>query len=251
MPRRTSPRKISFLPDVTYFKPAGIKMAVLEEVKLGHDEVEAIRLKHLEKLDQEAAARQMGVSQPTFHRLLSSAHEKLAEAVIKGKALRIEGGNVTVQEDFQAASCEKSRDCGRRLRNRATGSSNQPTPREGRKVIVVASVDGTLQGPVDERFGRCRKLIVYDPETRTVSVVDNQTNKAVAQGAGIDTSQSVVAADAKTVIGGHFGPRAFQVLDAAGIDIFTATNMTVAEAIEHFEQGLLRKLSGPDVNARW
>lgn len=116
MPRKTCPRKISFLANVTYFKPAGVMMAALEEVCLGHDEVEAIRLKHLEKMDQEAAAKQMGVSQPTFHRLLSSAHEKLAEAVIKGKALRIEGGNITLQEGFEASGCVRERVAGFRRR---------------------------------------------------------------------------------------------------------------------------------------
>ena len=70
-------------------------MGILEEVILGHDEVEAIRLKNLVGLSQEEAASQMGVSQPTFHRLLLSAHQKLTDAVVNGKALRIEGGNVT------------------------------------------------------------------------------------------------------------------------------------------------------------
>jgi predicted DNA-binding protein (UPF0251 family)/predicted Fe-Mo cluster-binding NifX family protein len=252
MPRKTCPRRISFLPDVTYFKPAGVTMAVLEEVALGHDEVEAIRLKHLAKMDQEAAAKQMGMSQPTFHRLLSSAHEKLAEAVVMGKALRIEGGNVTVQEGFQGSACGRARDCGRVLKRVAeTKSKNNFAQQGGSMKIAVTSNDGTLEGAVDERFGRCKKLVVYDPETKTVEVVDNKANMGIAQGAGIQTAQNVANAGAKSVISGHFGPKAFQVLKAAGIEIYTAANVTVAEALKRFEQGQLGKLGGADVDSHW
>ena len=70
MARPTFPRNVGFLPGVTYFKPAGVRMVELEEVVLGHDEIEAMRLKHLQGLSQEEAAGQMNISQPTFHRLL-------------------------------------------------------------------------------------------------------------------------------------------------------------------------------------
>lgn len=252
MPRKTCPRRISFLPNVTYFKPAGVVMAVLEEVALGHDEVEAIRLKHLEKMDQEAAAKEMGVSQPTFHRLLASAHEKLAQAVIKGKALRIEGGNVTVQEGFQASVCGRNRDCGRIWKKAARKGVQASFNQEGESMkIAVTSHDGTFEGSVDERFGRCKKLVVYDLQTKAVEVVDNKANMGMAQGAGIQTAQNVINAGAKTVVSGHFGPKAFQVLKAAGIEIYQAANVTVAEALKRFEQGQLEKLTGADVDSHW
>lgn len=117
--------------------------------------------------------------------------------------------------------------------------------------IAVTSMDGTLEGSVDERFGRCKKLVVYDPETKTVEVVDNKANLGAAQGAGIQTAQNVVNAGAKTVISGHFGPKAFQVLKAAGIDIYTTANVTVAEALKRFEQGQLGRLAGADVDSHW
>ncbi|MEM7825562.1 MAG: DUF134 domain-containing protein [Candidatus Aenigmatarchaeota archaeon] len=68
-------------------------MRFLEEVTLTIEELEAIRLKDLEKLDQESSAKKMKISQPTFNRLLDSARKKVAEALVGGKALRIEGGN--------------------------------------------------------------------------------------------------------------------------------------------------------------
>ncbi len=93
MPRPRIQRRIRCHPDATFFKPAGIRMIELEEVILGFDEIEAIRLKDLEGLEQEECAKKMGISQPTFHRALISARKKIADALLNGKAIRIEGGN--------------------------------------------------------------------------------------------------------------------------------------------------------------
>jgi predicted DNA-binding protein (UPF0251 family) len=86
-------RRVSFVPEATFFKPAGIPMRVLEEVSLSVDEAEAIRLKDLEGLEQEEGADKMGISRPTFQRILASARQKVADALLNGKAIRIEGGN--------------------------------------------------------------------------------------------------------------------------------------------------------------
>ena len=93
MPRPTRWRRVSFIPQVAYFKPAGVPKAILNKVVLSVEEAEAIRLKDLEGFQQEECAQQMRISRPTFHRLLESARAKLADALINGKAIRIEGGN--------------------------------------------------------------------------------------------------------------------------------------------------------------
>jgi len=93
MPRPPKCRRVAFLPNVTYFKPAGIPLRGLEEVQLSVEEAEAIRLKDLECLEQEEAAERMNISRPTFQRVLTSARHKLADALLNGKAIRIEGGN--------------------------------------------------------------------------------------------------------------------------------------------------------------
>jgi predicted DNA-binding protein (UPF0251 family) len=85
------------MPGVTYFKPAGIPLRVLEEVVVTLDEVEALRLADLEGLYQEEAAERMKISRPTFSRLIESAHKKVAEALVEGKALRLEGGPVQMK----------------------------------------------------------------------------------------------------------------------------------------------------------
>lgn len=89
MPRRKRCRRVAFLPDYIYFKPSGIGVRDLEIIELDLSEIEAIRLKDYIRLDQEEAALKMGVSQPTFHRILDEARRKVAEAIINGMALKI------------------------------------------------------------------------------------------------------------------------------------------------------------------
>ena len=96
MPRPRRCRIVGSTPNVTYFKPAGIRMVDLEEVNLTVDEYEAVRLKDLEGLEQEDCARKMNISQPTFHRLVLSARKKIADSIVNGKAIRIEGGNFEI-----------------------------------------------------------------------------------------------------------------------------------------------------------
>lgn len=91
--RPTKWRRVASLPQVTYFKPAALPLRMLEEVCLSVEETEAIRLKDLEGLAQEGCAQEMNISRPTFQRLLCSGRQKLADALVNGKAIRIEGGN--------------------------------------------------------------------------------------------------------------------------------------------------------------
>lgn len=117
--------------------------------------------------------------------------------------------------------------------------------------VAITSVDGTLDGIVDERFGRSKKLIIYDSETKNHEVIDNEKNMNSPQGAGIQSAQNVVNSGAGTVISGHLGPNAFRVLQTAGVDVYTASSMTAAQAIQAYEQGKLAKMTGPDVSGHW
>jgi hypothetical protein len=92
MPRPRRRRRVRFQPDITFFRPEGVKESCLEESILMVDEFEAVRLKDLEGLDQIEAAKKMNISQPTFFRLIKSARRKIADAIVKGKAIKIEGG---------------------------------------------------------------------------------------------------------------------------------------------------------------
>lgn len=92
-------RRIAYMPGITFFKPAGIPLSELEEVVLSLEEAEALRLKELESMDQEQGAQKMNISRPTFQRILASARSKIADAILNGKAIRIEGGNFELAQD--------------------------------------------------------------------------------------------------------------------------------------------------------
>jgi predicted DNA-binding protein (UPF0251 family) len=118
MPRPPKCRRVAFLPEATYFKPAGIPLRLLDEVRLSVEEAEAIRLKDLEGLEQEDGAEKMNVSRPTFQRVLASARQKIADALLNGRAIRIEGGNFEVAPGITLPPLGPGRGRGRRGRGR-------------------------------------------------------------------------------------------------------------------------------------
>lgn len=89
MPRPRLKRCIEFDPNITYFKPRGVPMRELEIIELTTEEMESYRLRHLNSLDQKEAAKKMKTSASTYQRILYSAYEKIADALINGKAIKI------------------------------------------------------------------------------------------------------------------------------------------------------------------
>lgn len=94
MPRPFCQRRIAGHPVASIFKPIGVPVVELDEVVMSLDEFEAMRLADLDGQYQEQAAEQMQVSRTTFSRVIESAHRKVADALVHGKALRIEGGPI-------------------------------------------------------------------------------------------------------------------------------------------------------------
>lgn len=101
------------MPKATYFKPRGISLSLLKEVGLTIDELEAIRLTDLEGLEQIAAAGKMKISQSTLQRILTEAHKKIAEALVTGKAIKVEGGEVIMPRFGRGAGLGAGRGMGR------------------------------------------------------------------------------------------------------------------------------------------
>jgi len=106
-------RIIEKFPNITYYKPAGVPLSVLEEVVITFDELEAIRLTSLKNMSQVDAADKMGVSQPTIHRLILSFEKKITDALINGKAIRIEGGDIMPNRDGTGTGPAGARGYGR------------------------------------------------------------------------------------------------------------------------------------------
>jgi uncharacterized protein len=108
MPRPKCCRNVGVMPDKTCFQPEGISSACLEAVILTLDEYEAIRLADLEGLYQDQAASLMNVSRQTFGRIVEAARRKVADVLVNGKALRIEGGPVSMNGE-ERVRCHRCR----------------------------------------------------------------------------------------------------------------------------------------------
>ncbi len=117
--------------------------------------------------------------------------------------------------------------------------------------IVITSQGTSLNDEVDPRFGRCRNFILADTENNTTTLIANDENRNAAGGAGVQSAETVARSGAEYLLTGHCGPKAFQVLNAAGISIITGVEGTGKEALENFEKGVYTATTAPDVNSHW
>jgi predicted Fe-Mo cluster-binding NifX family protein len=117
--------------------------------------------------------------------------------------------------------------------------------------IAFTTSGETLDAPLDSRFGRASKFLIYDADNNTFEVVDNRRNLDAAQGAGIQAAETVARTGASCLVTGHCGPKAFRVLSAAGIRVFHTDAPTVAEALRRFRSGKLTESDSADVEGHW
>ena len=117
--------------------------------------------------------------------------------------------------------------------------------------VAFTTSGQTLDAPLDSRFGRAPRFIVYDTESDTFKVVDNHQNLNAAQGAGIQSAETVARLGAKSLVTGHCGPKAFRVLLAAGIKVYTTDAPTVAAALEEYRSGKIAETNSADVEGHW
>ncbi|MDD8026093.1 MAG: NifB/NifX family molybdenum-iron cluster-binding protein [Acidobacteriota bacterium] len=117
--------------------------------------------------------------------------------------------------------------------------------------IAFSTSGETLDSPLDARFGRAPKFLVYDLNRETFEVIDNQQNLNATQGAGIQSAETVVRLGAKSLVTGHCGPKAFRVLLAAGVKVYSTDAPTVAAALELYRSGKLTEATVADVDGHW
>jgi len=206
MPRPITGRRVGCRLPQQVFKPAGVPARALEEVILGLDGAEAIRLADLEGLYQDAAAHRMGVSRQTFGRIIEAARRAVADAVINGKRLRIEGGEIVVKEEGE------------------------------RTMKIAVPVHGT---EVDGHFGHCEGFTVFTLDERRAVV----TEEPVASPAGCGCKSGVGATLAKMgvthLVAGNMGDGALRVLASHGISVTRGAAGNARAAVERFAAGTL------------
>jgi predicted Fe-Mo cluster-binding NifX family protein len=117
--------------------------------------------------------------------------------------------------------------------------------------IAFTTSGNRLDAPLDSRFGRAPKFLLYDLDSGTFEIVDNEQNLNAAQGAGIQAAETVARLGVKAVITGHCGPKAFRVLSKAGIRILTCEAPTVEAALEQYFAGLLTEAKAANVEGHW
>jgi predicted DNA-binding protein (UPF0251 family)/predicted Fe-Mo cluster-binding NifX family protein len=205
VPRPACERRLAAAIAPRILKPAGIPARELEEVVLGFDEAEALRLADLEGLYQDAAARSMGVSRPTFGRILESARRKAADAILNGKALRIEGGDCAI-------ACE--------------GDTIMK--------IAVPSRDGL----VDEHFGHCKEFLVFRVEGESLL---SEATIPSPEGCGCKSgvAADLAAAGVTHMVAGNMGEGAVRVLGSHGIAVVRGAAGDARAAAQAFAAGRL------------
>ncbi|MBD3266786.1 dinitrogenase iron-molybdenum cofactor biosynthesis protein [bacterium] len=117
--------------------------------------------------------------------------------------------------------------------------------------IAITSQGKNLTDPMDPRFGRAPYFIIYDTVSGAYEAIDNTQNMNTPQGAGIQAGQNVVNTGAQALITGNVGPKAFQTLQAGGINMFLCGEMSVHEAVEKYKAGDLQPCGGANVQGHW
>lgn len=202
MPRPISERRVGSPPVASVFKPAGIPARELEETILSLDELEAIRLADYEGLYQEAAALRMGVSRQTFGRIVESAHRKVGQVLIEGRALRIEGGVVTQKQG------EKS------------------------MKIAVPSRDGEVDG----HFGHCSYFSVFTVEDGKITAEDKVESPETC-GCKSGIAGELARGGVTKLLAGNIGEGAVRVLSSYGIEVLRGASGNAKKAVEDYLAG--------------
>jgi predicted Fe-Mo cluster-binding NifX family protein len=117
--------------------------------------------------------------------------------------------------------------------------------------IAITATGKDVSSEVDPRFGRAKYFVVVDTDTNAATAHDNTQNLNAAQGAGIQAGETVARLGAEAVVTGNVGPKAFRVLNAAGIKVYLAGEGTVADAIHKFKSGELNETTAANVNGHW
>ena len=250
MPRPRKCRRVAFLPGVTYFKPAGIPLRELEENLITIDELEAMRLKDIEDLEQEQCAVKMGISRPTFQRTVESARRKITDALLNGKAIKIEGGTFEVSS-LHCKCLNGCHDTVQEINCQNEGVQNMK--------IALVTDDGTT---ICQHFGRARYYLVVTVEDgRVISKeqrpkaghhvpgMQHESHASPGERHGFDahaqtshTSMIANITDCKFVMAGGMGWGAQVSLKQAGINVHMTDINNIDEAIQLYIQGKLPNL---------
>ena len=236
-------RNICDFPDNDRFGPLNIREREENIIIMPLDQYETIRLIDLEGLTQEECSVQMNIARTTVQRIYSDARRNLAESLVNGKVLKIEGG------DYKLCN-GKGRFCGRGNCHR-DGQGNRGRQnrtffknREGERKIMKISMpvnENTMKTEIADSFGRAAYFLIYNLETKETDFVENKASSSPG-GAGIIAAQTLVDSQADVLISPRCGQNAADVLEAADIQIYKSVEGSAEDNIKAFEDEKLELL---------
>jgi predicted DNA-binding protein (UPF0251 family)/predicted Fe-Mo cluster-binding NifX family protein len=220
-------RRVEGPPGVHVFGPVGIPVRNLEFVHLQLDELEALRLLHLEHATQAEAAARMGVSRSTVSRMAERGHRAVTEALVLGKAVRIEGGSVTVVRVSVTGSSETE----------AGTLVGEAGSTKGERMIIAVPY---LDGEVNAHFGSTREFLVAETAEGRVQ------KSAIYEVQGIQHDHSGIAGFLKgqgveVIIAGGMGGPMQQALKQAGFNLYCGVAGPATEVVEAFLRGQIQQ----------
>ena len=234
MSRPPIKRAVSELPRTALFKPAGIPARELEHLRLAVDELEAIRLVDREGLSHEQAAAVMGVSRQTVGRTLEHGRAVVAEALIEGKAVLIEGGNYRVEPGRP-----RCRACGLPIRRQARrGSSRDMTDAAATTRIAIPSdAPGGLTSPRSGHFGRCECFTIVDIVDGEVSQVGVLSNAPHVEGGCMAPVMTLAQERVDAIVVDGIGGRPLAGFNQVGIAVLQGKGDDAAAAVTAYLAG--------------
>ena len=117
--------------------------------------------------------------------------------------------------------------------------------------VAITSQGDDLEGDVDARFGRAAKFLLVDTDTMSVQVIENRQSLNLAQGAGIQAAQNVIPHKPDVVLTGNCGPKAFKVLQAAGVKVALGAKGKIRDALQDYVEGKLHPAEDANVEGHW
>jgi predicted Fe-Mo cluster-binding NifX family protein len=117
--------------------------------------------------------------------------------------------------------------------------------------IAVSTQGKDLEAQVDSRFGRATNFLVVDTETMRFDVIANTQSLDLAQGAGIQSAQNILPHKPDVVLTGNCGPKAFRVLQAAGVQVVVSAKGKIADAITDYIRGKYAAAAEANVEGHW
>ena len=228
MPRPVKLRNVCCLPKINAFVPMDHNFRA-DCIVMTVDEYETIRLIDLEGLTQEECSKQMNVARTTVQGIYNEARRKLAEFLVNGKKLRIEGGEYKI-----CNGAHKSCHCGCLMNN------NKEEVNE--MYIAIPADENNENSTICMSYGRTPYFAIYDVQNEEFTFLDNSA-VACSGGAGIVASQTLVDKKVNIVITQRLGQNAADVLKAANIKIIKGNQGTIKENIKYFLEDKLEELT--------